>query len=149
MDDASTAFIELGFLGGGSSTRKLKNEMSCCTLCPDDSIPTHRQYNGSSSMSFLEFFGSSKAKPLKPMDKRIRSDGCCNFCSASITENQEDRYQDINGGPFGLSPRIRSVGGSVPTMAPTPLSKKKVKIVSSNYRKTQTDVGKFLLGEVR
>ena len=106
QDDAMTAgYLEtdervssaIGFLEFMSSPVKLKDEMSCCTACPDDSIPADGLYEetSKSSGSFLEFF--SLFKKQKTMDKRIKADGCCNLCDVRLFENPETRYQEADG----------------------------------------------------
>lgn len=66
------------------------------------------------SAGFFGLFGSKKKKTssdspaakLKEREKiTIRPDGCCNTCPSSVFESTVQRFEEPNGGPFGLRPR--------------------------------------------
>eukprot|EP00939_MAST-03C_sp_MAST-3C-sp1_P004406 g4406.t1 len=132
VDDA--AFVEVeenvrlrtgtGFVFGRSKKGDVKP--SCCTMCPNDELPSMGTFEvgGKKPSSFLELgttflgklFGGGKKKEAE--DKRIRPDGCCNQCPASTFEGADVRFQEPQGGPFGMLPRMRSVSGSFPLVQP-------------------------------
>jgi len=109
-------------LGSRSTGKEVKP--LCCTMCPNDEIPAGGTFDA--GKSFLEtgeetsrvMKGGSDAKGGGNEDKRVKSDGCCNQCPASMFEGADIRFQEPQGGPFGLQPRLKSVSGAFPLQQP-------------------------------
>ena len=108
----------------GSKSKGDEKKPTCCTMCPNDELPAMGTFQASAS-SFLELDASEGITASKAGkggdddgDKRVRPDGCCNQCPASMFESAEIRFQEPQGGPFGLKPRMRSVSGAFPLATP-------------------------------
>jgi len=112
---------QVGVGKGGASAKGGAPKLTCCTMCPNEAIPSGGTYTAA---SFLEIAasarkgGSSKGGAAPEADKRIRADGCCNQCPASMFESAEIRFQEPQGGPFGLKPRLKSVSSAMPLVQP-------------------------------
>jgi hypothetical protein len=133
VDSDDSSFLEISEKFVVGSTAKAgagasKGNFKCCTMCPNDSI-LPGAFEATASPSFLEHSeqvrkGGSGSKAGKGgaagKDTRIKPDGCCNQCPASMFESAEIRFQEPQGGPFGLKPRVKSVSSAFPMQQPVP-----------------------------
>ena len=119
IDDASFLEISEKFVMGSSAKAPSGSTFKCCTMCPNDSV-LPGTFETSAFLETQESVGkASKAGSTGGgKDTRINSDGCCNQCPASMFESAEVRFQEPQGGPFGLKPRVKSVSSAFPLQQP-------------------------------
>ena len=119
IDDASFLEISEKFVMGSSAKAPSGTTFKCCTMCPNDSV-LPGTFEASGFLETQESVGkASKAGSTGGgKDTRMNSDGCCNQCPASMFESAEVRFQEPQGGPFGLKPRVKSVSSAFPLQQP-------------------------------
>lgn len=118
-------------------------DSTCCTICPDESNPVGGTFDPGSFVEIDESIGAERVELFSRLgagtkaglgsrqgstygayaSPQIKGDGCCNQCPASMFESDEIRFQEPQGGPFGLQPRVKSVSSVMPMVRPPAVKK--------------------------